>query len=94
MSTLKYQLEDYLKGRALEWVHKGVILNVVFRNSKNGIPYLSDTVANTLRKLQRECKIAVKPDINNKSVLYKWLPPDRREFYIPTSERTDNKLFI
>lgn len=55
---------------------------------------MSETVGRTLRTLETSSVIAVKDDDNGKSVVYKWLPKERRASYIPWSERPDGKKHI
>ncbi len=95
MSTLPDQLRHYLqqnwdwhpKGRLtadMVWKHKG--------GKSVGARYLPETVGRALRSLEEESIIAVKP--SGISVQYKWLPPDKRRLYVPSTQRTDqNKLF-
>lgn len=90
MKTLADQLVRFLK-EPHEWVHKGALLRMEWRNAKNGTLYMSETVGRTLRSLEESKIIAVKDDDNGKSVVYKWLPPERRATYIPFSERNGSK---
>lgn len=50
---------------------------------------MSDTVSRKLRLCEEEKRIAVKP--YGESVQYRFLPPDKRSSYIPTSERPEGK---
>lgn len=57
-----------------------------------GKRYLPETVGRTLRHLEEDSIIAVKPD--GISVAYKWLPPVRRKSYIPMFLRPIGKSHI
>lgn len=84
------KLVHYLFERKEEWVPKGQIDMLTWRDDK-GKRYMSDTVARKLREAESLKRIAVKEDKN--SVVYRWLPFERRTSYIPTSEREGKTLF-
>lgn len=90
MKGLAEQLRGYL-AKHWEWHHKGDLLRMEWRNKKNRTLYMSETVGRTLRTLEEQSIIAVKPDDLGKSVMYKWLNPERRRNYIPFSERSDKR---
>ena len=90
--TLSDQLIEYLRVNH-EWHHKGTLLRMEWRN-KNGTLYMSETVGRTLRTLESERRVAVKDDDNGKSVVYKWLPPERRASYVPWSDRSDKRVLF
>jgi len=73
-----------------KWMHKGDIEKVQFFHKDGRTPYLVDTVARTLRILESEKLIAQKPDNNGKSILYKFLPEQLKDKYIPYSERPNH----
>lgn len=50
-----------------------------------GKRYLPETVGRALRALEEQSIIAVKAE--GISVAYKWLPPERRKTYIPSTQR-------
>jgi len=74
-----------------DWNPKGFLLQMRWQNQRNFTYYIASTVDRGLRSLEASSRIAVKYE--GKNTLYKWLPFERREKYIPTSERTDNNLF-
>lgn len=53
---------------------------------------MGDTASRKLRLCEEEKRIAVKP--LGDSIQYRFLPPDKRESYIPTSERPERKQEI
>lgn len=91
MTSLPDILEHYLKSKG-EWIPKGELLMCEFYSDK-GTRYMSDSISRKLRLLEESSRIAVKSD-GRKSVLYKWLPHDKRARYIPTSRRTGTELFV
>ena len=72
------------------WMAKGHITRLTWRNER-GIAYLPETVGRALRLSEEEHRIAVKYE--GKNTLYKWIPHELRDRYIPTSIRTGDKLF-
>jgi len=88
---LANQLKKYLRENH-DWTPKGRLLRITWHNP-DGTTYMPDTVGRTLRNMEADSVIAVKPD-RSKSVSYKFLPPDRIERYIPWSERPDNAKFV
>jgi len=97
MKGLPLLLKNYMFERRGEWIPKGNITAVTFyheRGKSRGARYLPETVGRTLRNLEEDRIIAVKPD--GISVQYKYLPIDRRPYYITSSERPkgqETKLF-
>ena len=91
---LNKQLASYLQ-RNHVWHPKGTITaDIEWRHERGkhyGVRYLPETVGRALRHLEEMSIIAVKDD--GISVQYKWIPPELRAKYIPTSMRTDDKLF-
>lgn len=69
-----------------DWHPKGEILNIIWKYP-DGRTYMSDTVSRKLRNSEEERRIAVKPDPNSNSILYRFLPVERREKYINFSNR-------
>lgn len=67
-----------------EWIAKGHITRIVWKDER-GVPYLPETVGRALRSAEEAKRIAVKYE--GKNTLYKWLPFERREKYIPTTSR-------
>jgi hypothetical protein len=90
-STLKQQLVKYMQTHS-EWVNKGVILSMTWKDQRRFTTYLPDTVSRKLREAESESLIAVKSD--GKTVQYKWIPFEMRKRYIPKSERLTEALFI
>lgn len=88
--TLEQQLLGFLS-REWEWHSKGSILNREWKNQRNFTRYLPSTVDRALRKLEESSKIAVRYE--GKNTKYKWLNPERRGLYIPTSYRNGEELF-
>lgn len=80
-----------------EWHSKGMLTaDMVWKRDGGkdyGKRYLPDTVSRALRSLEESSRIAVKSD-GSKSVLYKWLPPERRAGYIPISQRPNGAEHI
>jgi hypothetical protein len=72
------------------WVAKGEITARQWKDEK-GHTFLPETVGRKLREAEEDRRIAVKK--TGKSVSYKWIPHELRKKYIPTSERTGDKLF-
>lgn len=72
------------------WVSKGEITRKIWRSDK-GTTFLPETVGRSLRSAEENHRIAVKYE--GKNTLYKWLPFERRESYIPTSQRIGGALF-
>lgn len=92
--TLSYQLQQYLRENPV-WHSKGKLTADLIWKHKNGFRFLPDSVSTTLRKLERNKIVAVKPD--GVSVMYKYIPVDLRKIYIPTTSRLkgqERKLFI
>lgn len=90
--SLVIYLEAHLKFQET-WVAKGAILERQW-HSRKGTTYLADTVSRKLRSLEEASIIAVKPF--GASVAYRWLPPDKRDTYIRTTDRLpgkENQLF-
>ena len=89
MTSLKDKLVHHLmlqKG----WVSKGELTKIEWKSEK-GTTFLPETVGRKLREAETESKIAVKE--LNASVQYKWIPIKMRSSYIPTSQRTGDRLF-
>lgn len=87
-NSLSTQIKMYLLERKEDWVPKGNITAVNFYHESGksrGAKYLPETVGRTLRTLEEDRIIAVKPC--GISVQYKYLPIDRRPYYIPSSAR-------
>lgn len=82
-------LEEHLKSRYPDWVAAGALTDDRKWYKKNGTAYLSGTVSRKLRLAEEQKRIAVKPDPLSTSVVYKYLPEERRASYVTTSERTD-----
>lgn len=96
MIPLTEQLRYWLRTNWGQWYPKGTITaDMVWKHKggrHNGARYLPETVGRALRLLEQRKVIAVKQA--GMSVQYKWLPLDRRQSYIPFSERTNKeKLF-
>lgn len=89
MTSLQDKLVHYLFERK-DWIPKGEILLLTWKDDK-GKRYMADTVSRKLREAESEKRIAVKPD--GVSVVYKWLPYERRSRYIPTSVRKNDTMF-
>lgn len=89
--SLINQLVKHLFDHKDEWHAKGNLLLREWRD-KRGTRYMADTVSRKLREAEENSLIAVKYD--GRTTLYKWLPHERRASYIPTSERTDDRLFV
>ena len=91
MPTLQKQLENFLKGK--DWQSKGDITRMTWRGWSNGQGkiFLPETVGRALRSLEEDKVIAVK--YRGKNTLYKYIPTELRDRYIPSSERTNEKLF-
>lgn len=88
LSGLPLQVKSFLFERRNDWVPKGDITAVTFYHEtgkSRGARYLPETVGRTLRNLEEQHIIAVKPC--GISVQYKYLPLHLRERYIPTSSR-------
>lgn len=98
--ALAKSIKEYLAKTTSEkgvWKHKGDIEKVAWFHKDGTTPYLVDTVDRTLRDMESEKQIAQKPDVNSKSILYKYLPEQLRAIYIPYSERPNgmkDKIFI
>lgn len=90
MTSLVDKLVKHLYDQYPSWVSKGAITERQWKQD-DGRTYLPETVGRKLREAEEDRRIAVKD--NGVSVQYKWLPHDRRDKYIPTSLRTDDKLF-
>lgn len=91
-SLLNY-IEEHLKLQNA-WISKGRITNRTWYR-KNGKNYLSGVVDRKLREGENERRWAVKY-LDSRNTVYRWLPPDRRASYVPTSERLkgeEDKLF-
>lgn len=73
------------------WCSKGSMLRRDWKNQKNFTTYLPSTVDRALRSAEADKQIAVKYE--GKNTLYKWIPHEMRERYIPTAQRENNKLF-
>lgn len=86
-------LENHLKFVKV-WVSKGTLTADMLwkhpRGKNYGKRYLPETVGRALRGLEEEKVIAVKED--GISVQYKWLPPELRGRYIPSSVRVGTEL--
>lgn len=94
--TLKSQIRSFLREKNGNWIHKGQIVKITWKNQKNGTTYLADNVGVVLRKLERDRIIAVRDDIHHKSIEYRFLQEYERDRYIPTSYRLPgehNKIF-
>ena len=94
-STLSQQLLHYLMERN-DWIPSPQITDdIKWKNQRTFKYYTSPTVQRELRSLENgelgESKIAVKKW--NKSVAYRYIPPDMRKRYIPKSERLTEALF-
>lgn len=91
---LPNQLVGHLS-RNRDWWSKGTLTaDMQWRHDTgkhSGKRYLPETVGRALRSLEEDCIIAVKED--GISVQYKWIPPELRGRYIPSSERTGTLLF-
>lgn len=87
------KLVHYLMENYPVWKPKGEILLLTWKDD-NGKRYMADTVSRKLREAEESKRIAVKSD-GKKSLVYKWLPLDLRNNYIPTSERKNpDVLFV
>lgn len=73
------------------WIAKGEITRMTWK-SENGTSYLPETVGRALRSAEEEKRIAVKYE--GKNTLYKWIPHDRREKYIPTASRQSGRSSV
>jgi hypothetical protein len=89
MTSLQDKLVHWLMVEK-EWSAKGHITRIVWKDDR-GVPYLPETVGRALRSAEESSRLAVKYD--GKNTLYKWLPYERRDSYIPTSSRTTDALF-
>jgi len=94
MKGLPNQLVGHLS-RTKDWCSKGTLTaDMVWRHERGRNSekrYLPETVGRALRSLEEDSIIAVKPD--HISVQYKWIPPELRGRYIPSSVRTGTILF-
>lgn len=88
-TSLKERVIKWLAIRS-DWIPKGEILSLDWKY-EDGRTYMSDTVSRKLRESEEEGRIAVKTDPASNSVLYKFLPVDRRANYIPYSSRPDDR---
>jgi hypothetical protein len=94
-SLINY-LEIYLEQHKSEWFPSAQLTDERKWFRKNGKRYTSQTVGRKLRLAEEQKRIAVKNDPSSVSILYKYLPLDRRDSYIPTSARLpgqENQLF-
>lgn len=99
MTTLQDKVVKYLADNG-DWIEKATILNRVWEYNDGIRKYMSNTVDRELRSAENGedglSRIAVKPDPNSKSIIYKFLPPHLRSRYIPFSQREvgkQNELF-
>lgn len=80
----------------LSWVSKGALTADKEWRHQNGkyagVRYLPETVGRALRSLEEKGLIAVKDE--GISVVYKYLPAELRERYIPWSTRPDSLKHI
>lgn len=83
--NLQQQLRKYLREDG-DWVSKGLLLRMTWKNEKNFTTYIPASVDRALRTLEVDKKIAVKYE--GKNTMYHFLPESKKEDYIPTSERT------
>lgn len=90
-SSLGNKITKYLFDNKDSWIPKGELQRREWRND-NGTLYISDTVGRALRSEEEKSHIAVKYE--GKNTLYKWLPYERRDTYIPTSRRPDPKVLF
>lgn len=90
---LKDQLISYLFNKK-EWVHKGEILDKKWYYTNCNKTFMQNTIDRELRRAEEESKIAVKKDPIHKGNMYKYLPKEIRERYIPTSLRTDKNILF
>lgn len=90
--NLKEDLIRYLANHPF-WHTKAEILRREWKYP-DGREYMKPTADRKLREAEEESRIAVKPDPNSTSVIYKFLPVEKRKSYIPFSQRNDvNILF-
>lgn len=89
-TSLKENLIRYLASHN-EWRSKGYITDTLkWKYEEKGISktYLAETCGRKLREAESESRIAVRSQ--NQSVEYKFMPPERRNSYIPWNSRPDN----
>lgn len=94
MTSLKEDLARWL-ARSGQWEPKGLLTDTLkWTYVEKGVTkqYLAETCGRKLRELESESRIAVK-DLGA-SICYKFLPPERRNSYIPWSSRPDGKKDI
>lgn len=91
-SSLKEDLIRYLANNPT-WHKKGQLILIEWKY-EDGRTYMSDTVSRKLREAEEESRIAVKPDPNSTSVVYKFLPIERRSTYLPFSSRPKGQEHI
>lgn len=84
------KLVKHLSVQYPSWVAKGEITAMQWKDD-GGKTFLPETVGRKLREAEGLKRIAVKE--KGVSVQYKWIPHEIRSKYIPTSERTGDKLF-
>lgn len=92
--SLKEDLVRYLANNPT-WHAKGELLLINWKYP-DGRSYMAPTADRKLREVEEEGRIAVKPAPNSNSVLYRFLPVERRATYIPFSSRPkgqENILF-
>ena len=91
-ASIEDMLEKYLSLQHPNWVHKGDILLMEWRD-ENGNRYMSNSIDRDLRRAETKKKIAVDKSGVGRGSIYKWIPNKLREKYICTSQRVDGKLF-
>lgn len=90
--SLKEDLIRYL-AKNPHWHTKADLLMMIWRYP-DGRKYMSDSVSRKLRLAEEESRIAVKDDPTSVSVMYKFLPVEKRKNYIPFSLRTNKQVLF
>ena len=88
--SLKSQLKDYFLSNKKSWFHKGTLLRLRLKNKQGNI-YMGPTIGRALRNLESEKFLAVRPDKNGKSIEYRYLPEQLRDYYLNHSERPNGE---
>lgn len=81
-----------------EWMEKATLLNHEWKYDDGIRTYMPNTADRELRSAESgedgESRIAVKADPNSKSIVYKFIPPEYRNRYIPFSQRNDQTILF
>jgi hypothetical protein len=96
MKSLKETVIKYLAHNP-DWHNKGFLTDTLkwsYLEKGTNKTYLAESVGRKLRIAEEESRIAVKQDPNSNSVLYRFLPVEKRSSYIPWSMRDNDKKDI